>query len=210
MVSLNAIKMKGRSALLLVGIAVLGWSIGALFSTWRSNSLSARSSESTEDVEIRAQERLERFIRGIEVGQPFPDMAVWTPDGRRALRMTEVLSGGCVAVILSVGCESCVDDVVALQAVLDALGNRALPVVLLADRATGGGELSRTLLERGVLLPVYCDVAQLLRDQYQIITRTAYFRIDSLGVLREMKAWKEDPGDLAEFLTMDFSGGDGR
>ncbi len=152
------------------------------------------------EIEAQAQERLERCARGLTLGEPFPEMWVWTIDAAERQSVHDVLPHGGVVMLFSTGCASCIDEIVSLDRLIKQIGRDAKSVMLLADRQSGASQIADELKQVGVDLPLYCDLGQMLRDEYNVITRTAFFDIAPDGVLRSLIGWREDPSTMPQLF----------
>ncbi len=77
MLSAKAVRIRGMSAVLIVAI-VAGTLIGTVAGGWKAESHQRTRSESLDSY-------LQRNLRGIEVGSPFPDIDLWQADGGTAV-----------------------------------------------------------------------------------------------------------------------------
>jgi len=191
---------KAAQRVILVGllsllVIAIGWMIGSAYGTWQNKRAIAQ-------IEERDQALLLGKLSGIEEGQPFPDIPIWSLDGEHSSRIKEILPNGGVVVLLSVGCQSCVEEAATVQSTLLKLQDRGKPVVLILDGHAEGRHISREMDDYGVLLPVYVDTQHLLRHEFHVATRTAYFSISPEGLVDGIRAWKNDPSDLRHFLTV--------
>lgn len=176
----------------LVLVYVLGSWLGSAYG--RHQVLEERAKE-LQKLETYLSER----VVGIEVGERFPDIVVWSNDETSAFRLTDLLPDGGFLFFISSDCPTCAKALRALTITLADLGTNAPPTVLLtgshSDRLTN----SLTDIELG--LPLYRDVEESLHRTHKMILARAYFVLDSSGVLLAMGTMESNPSSFHKLFT---------
>ncbi len=151
-------------------------------------------------IEANASNVLKSRIQRIAVGEQFPDFPVWNQDETAADYISRLLPHGGVVVMLSGTCPVCAGEAAMIERVLMRAPGKPIPAILLTDEKASEATLA-AMAREGVSLPVYCDLTGFLRHECEIPTRTAYFVIDSAGVLEAMESWKADDEWLLKITT---------
>jgi hypothetical protein len=127
---------------------------------------------------------LKSKITGIEVGQPFPPVTLWTPDGSMGFPIPELLPEGGVVYLVSAGCKSCIDGLKALQTARQALGDSAPQVIAVVD--SDAESVATLMAENGIALPLYWDLEMEFLKRYNVRTTRTYFVLDADNRLTRM------------------------
>ena len=176
-------------------LVVVGAILALLSGRW-VGSLIADSRKADEKVRLTGS--LEKNIQGIAIGQPFPDLPVWTTDGARATPVLELLPDGGVVFCVSSICESCVDALAALMQARTQLGDIALPFVVVTSPEPA--RLLDGLAGRGIACTLWCDQQDLLRTRYKVLTTRAWFALDSAGVVLRFGSAEYDPAEYEDIV----------
>ena len=187
----NLVWALGVIVVLAVALLAGSW-VGTRFGVFRAEA--GRQEEQTQ-----LQGFLEENIEGISVGQPFPDLVLWTADGRQAFHLRELLPRGGVLFFFAAECDVCRDAVEALSTAMRTLGTSSKPVIA----ATGArpDRLLEGMAARGVDLPLYCDMQESLRRDHKVATARTFFVLDSAGVLTAMGTREVDPAEYMEVIA---------
>ncbi len=177
---------------------VLGLVVGNVYTKIHRSS---RTERRIPVIEQRAQERLERYIDGIETGKVFPDFPIWTPDGTEATMVSELIQDEVVLVLVTTGCQNCTETIEDLWNEWNQLGSDALPLILISDAVDNANDVQKQLDEAQIGFPLWCDATRALRDRHHVITRTAYFRLQNDGRVISMRAWVDDPAKIRGLLS---------
>ncbi|MFC1475931.1 TlpA family protein disulfide reductase [Candidatus Zixiibacteriota bacterium] len=175
----------------IVLVAVLGTWLGSMYGSYRGEA---------KRTEQRAayQNYLEENIVGINLGLPFPDIAVEAPGDHRMYSVRELLPQGGLFIYLTMGCESCLGTIEKLAQAQREAGEDIQPVLLVTYKDTQ--ELSDSLKQRGILLPLYRDVEATLVADFRVATLPTTFLLDEDGIVRKMIAGMDSPREFVELL----------
>ena len=143
---------------------------------------------------------LREQTEGIAIGQQFPELAVWSIDGRIAVNCTELLPTGGAIYLFSPGCGDCVESLTSLQRAADSLRIDPQKIVILADREEMSLDILDDLQKTDIRFPYYCDVTKAMRDTYRVRSRTAVFTLDASGNVSDMRAGQTLTEDCAPML----------
>jgi hypothetical protein len=177
------------------GVAVLGWVVGSAIAHRRADTEQEAKREGLTGY-------LEENIQGIGVGQPFPDIPIWSCGESESHTVRELLPGGGVIVLVGADCASCAETAAVFDAVVRTLGGAARPAILLLDHAKAPEAFTEALAARGVKIPLYCDVTESMRREHTVATTRAYFRLDSDGIVQEFgPVVASTPEVLSHILT---------
>src|SRR3972149_4057829 len=191
-------------ARLRVGFTILGVVIGAIVAVvvgrWVGSSIADSRSE---DQKLQLEAYLARNIQGIEIGRPFPDLTVWTPEGNGSSSIPELLKDGGVVFCVSSVCSSCVEAITSLLQARDRVGSKASPLTIVTS--PGAATLVEALADRGIQTQIWCDQQDRLRLEYKVLTTRAWFLLDSSGVVRGLGSAGFDPDEYAQILQADGS-----
>ena len=170
-------------------VAIIGYFSGIAVSDLRT---SIEEKARDEGMQKYMNERLE----GIDIGQPLPQIPVWSADGLTGYLLDQTLPRGGLITYVSGNCESCKQAVSALSAAHDALNlDTGLAVVLVAGDPK---ELIEYMAERHFAFPVYRDVEHRLSSEYRLSTFPTVMVLDSIGVVREIKTGMDKQDEYLE------------
>lgn len=167
-----------------LGFAALfigGWAVG----TWLGD---ARAGLAASKRAVARSDNLKDMVEGISVGNPFPNIDLWTPSGDTARPLDDVLPNGGLLLYTAPTCGSCLDAAHALEAEVKA-GRISPNSIVVSDDCANTLEFEEKLRHEGIELGVYCDAPQALRSVHHVIHNPAHFLLDSAGVVRGMGVW---------------------
>jgi peroxiredoxin len=175
-----------------VVVAVLGLWMGSILGRHKAEAVNAERRAELQAV-------LEKSLREIQVGKPFPDFTVWSSNGGHAFRIGELAPKGGLIIYLSVGCPTCVDAVAALHEARNAAGPKAMPVILVTSGDPVG--LVGVMADRRISMPVYQDSEDTFRRRYGVKTYPTCFLLDDHGVVTRVATGIESTTDFAQVIT---------
>lgn len=147
------------------------------------------------DAKAKARERakieekqayLSATMRGIGIGQAFPQLSVRDPTTKKEVKIDEILPHGGLLVYVSADCPSCFDALLQLDSAIQAVSPAAKEVVVLAGGDTQ--ELLSFSTAHAFSYPLLEDVDQVLMRQNHVLVFPAYFELDAQGVVVRMGA----------------------
>jgi hypothetical protein len=94
-------------------------------------------------------------------------------------------------------CGSCVEAVAVLDSVANIMGDRALPVIVIASSEPH--DLVAELQARGVRIPVWVDQEDRMLGEFNVRTTRTWFRITG-GALADMDTAEFDPAEYEVLL----------
>ncbi|GAB4325059.1 MAG: hypothetical protein Kow0074_18440 [Candidatus Zixiibacteriota bacterium] len=175
-------RMAGVTVILLV--ALIGAIAGSVIGGWIADNR-------VHEVEAKATANLRLHSQGLVVGEQFPDFPVWSQDRSKATYISELLPSGGLLVLLDGTCPSCAAEAARVERALHDHADGGCPAILVADGPVSSS-VTMAPQREGLTLPVYSDLPGFLRETCGIVTRTAYFVVDSQGTLKLMEGWKAD------------------
>jgi hypothetical protein len=159
-------------------VAVAGWTLGSIIGTHRAESVA-------NEYRSQLQQYLQDNVRGLEVGEGFPDIPVSAGSGDQEYSIHSLLPDGGLIVLIGADCPTCIEAVTEINDAISQAGVPPQQVVLLADHNRDIERLLEEMAQRGITLPVYCDVQRTLRKDYHIATNPTFFRLNDQGALLE-------------------------
>lgn len=190
-----------KKAVMLAGFvpaAVAVVALGAWFGTMYGDHQLREREATRRSVQTR---ELRASVRGVRVGSPLPAVLAWSVNGERAFEIRQLLPDGGVFLLVSPGCNSCIEAAEKLQRAISSNKTPATHAILLADQVGGSEELCDTLEGRGIRLKVYCDLQQTFRREYGVMANPAYFVLNKGGVVLDLGAGVPDESRLATILA---------
>lgn len=191
-------RVLATSAVMLVlvaGVAVLGWVVGAAIAEHRADSKQQLTREGLTEF-------LNENIKGIGVGQPFPDFPIWSCGTSESYTIRDLLPDGGVVFLAGADCGSCVETAAAFQEATHTLGSAAQPAIFLLDKAEATVPFKEALALRGVDIPLYCDATESMRREHTVGATRVYFRIDAEGIVTEFAPLMPNTAEtIAQVLT---------
>lgn len=188
-------RMLGRIGLyvvLVAGVAVLGVVLGTAIGEFRAEAARSAKGESL-------QEYFERNLTGIEIGRPFPEVNVWSPDGTDAMPMSDVLPDSGLIVYVSTSCEECVKTIKMVNRYRRDSQNRDLPVVVIT-RGDPGTLLS-LMADNGIDMPVYQDTEDAFASVYHVSALPSVFVLNGNRLVADMAGGPKAEDRVREFYT---------
>jgi peroxiredoxin len=155
-------------------------------------------SKSREQQRQEMEAYLDERVVGLEVGEPFPDLVLWSNDGTQAFRITELLPEGGTLFYFSSDCPSCTDAFNALASAIRDLDHRTKPIVIMTG--SNSDRLTQSVTNSQIKLPLYRDMEESLHRIHKMILARAYFALDGTGILRAMGTIDTDPAEYQELL----------
>lgn len=190
-----AANRRWKSVLVYVGVLAAAGLLGTLAGTGWGN---WKADAARQEDERTLTEYFEQNLIGIEIGQPFPPIPVWTPDGSQAAIITDLLPEGGLVVVLSASCPTCIETVVKLnQTVLRSNGNHRQVLLIAEGDPT---ELVAGMAERGIDLPLYHDTPEALAREHHLLAYPAVFSLDAEGRVLSMFAGGQAKERLPELI----------
>jgi hypothetical protein len=173
-----------------VAVVALGSWLGTLYGDHRlrEREVTQRSAQTV---------ALQESVRGIRVGSPLPAVLAWSVNGERAFEIRQLLPEGGVFLLVSPGCDLCVEAAEKLQRAIASIKARSARAIILADQVGGSGELCHALEGRGISLQVYCDMQETFRRDYRVTANPAYFVLNKAGVVLDLGAGVPDESRLS-------------
>jgi hypothetical protein len=150
---------------------------------------------------------LSNIFEGIEIGQQFPDIPLWHPLNDSSTTLSELIDEETIVVLITTGCETCVENIAELWDVWRDVGEMAVSLLLIADRVENALSVRDSLSVRDISFRLWCDATRSLREDYRVITQTAYFKLHHDLTLLEMKGWVAHPETIRTFLTLSYETG---
>jgi peroxiredoxin len=179
---------------LAAGGLVVGILAGGGYSKWRAEAATAKES-------AQLQTFLEQSLHGIGVGQPFPDVPIWSVDGQKAYLVPELLPEGGLILFVSGVCPSCYTSMNALKSAADDLGSRVLPAIIICNDAPS--DLAQYTRDHGIHIAVYHDREQRLSRMYGVVTLPTYIRLGADQRITAIGAEARTVDQLKELLSHD-------
>ena len=182
------------SLLYVVTLAIVA-GLGVWLGAWLGE---RRAEAGRQSEQADLQTYLEQNIVGIEVGRMFPDIPIWSADGRDAFGIHELLPQGGVLVYVATGCNSCVDAITALDAVQRAAGAEARPALVVLDGHPDS--LAAGLAAAGIEMTFYHDVERSFTKLYRVAIFPSAFVIDEHGRVTEIVAGPNTRNDFQKIV----------
>jgi hypothetical protein len=186
---------KLRGALLALGaIVVMGvvglWS-GRMYGQYQNSQKAHEQQDIMDGV-------LDHKAVGLDVGNAFPVLQVWSPSLDRAWYLPELLPQGGLVFYVQAQCAQCADAVTALARAVESteLGDKHVVVLT----SSSPDEMMNALAERGVELPIYIDAEDLMFFKHHVEITRSYYKLDSDGIIVARGAAGFDPAEYAEIL----------
>lgn len=176
-------------------IAAGGWGLGVAVREHRA-------ARATKEMNEGLQNYLEENVVGLAIGSTLPEIPVWLcgQDSCRILRQLVVSRGGMF--YLGAGCPACATTLRSICEAWDEGTVRNQQLLLVLDGDDGFDSLLRVVEQRGLNLPLYCDVEQRLRREYRVLANPTFFRFDESGTLEQLLAITDtDPIALANLIN---------
>lgn len=174
--------------LALAVLGVIGWRVGITLGSRNANRDIAANERT------RASAVLRRSV-GLSIGRLFPELMLWSPDGRVATSLADVLPSGGRMLYVSPTCGSCIRASLAFNGWLQAQHGDPRAGVIVTDDAAATPIFAGLLSDSAVALPVYCDVTQSLRRDYGMMENPAFFILNGHELMLEQAGvWSEQRG----------------
>lgn len=156
--------------ILLVALgAFLGVSSGSAYRSWQNHKTEAARVE-------ESNEYLRESLQGIAIGKPFPDIPLWSPDGRSTVTIGNLLPDGGVVYYIVLGCESCLDAVSSLEKVTSQREVSEARIVVIASGIPD--EAQEFIRASGFGGRLFLDATNSLSVEYGVRSFPAYFCLD--------------------------------
>jgi len=187
----------GRKAIPLYVAAIVAL---AAVGVWLGSTLGRHQADAAaESNRAERQAFMEKTMREIEVGKPFPDATVWSADGSQAYRIAELTPTGGLIVYVSIGCPRCIDAVEALNQARQSAGPQAPPVIVVTAGDPAG--LAGALDNRDITIPIYQDTEDAFTRRFGVTTTPTCFLLDGRGVVTKVATAVESSTDFAEMMS---------
>jgi len=137
-------------------------------------------------------------VHGWTTGQPPPRLSLWSPNGSVAAELPDLVTSEALLFYVMAKCGACVEAVAVLDSVANVMGDRALPVIVIASSEPH--DLLAGLQARGVTIPVWVDQEDRMLGEYNIRTTRTWFRITD-GVLVDMGTAEFNAAEYERILS---------
>lgn len=164
---MNTMKRAAAYLAIITAGVVLGIASGRLYSNWK---IEAAISEKQNVV----REALFNSLQGIEIGNEFPEVIVWTVDESETVTIDDILPAGGILYFIAADCYWCKDALIGLKGALASEGSSHFPVAIVAQ---GSPDVVR-VLESELGMKIFVDIQQTLSRDFGVVTFPTCFLID--------------------------------
>lgn len=179
--------------LVAAGGAVAGVITARAFKSWER-------SRAEESLATSVTQLLNDSLREIAVGMEFPDIPLWSSDGRKPVLIRDLLPSGGLIYYIVLECESCWEPLTELDRLASSSQFAGIDVLVIA---VGEADRAQTLIsETELTLPVILDMQKTLAVDYGVVAFPSYFCLDSNQVVRSLGAEVRSNDRLAEVLSV--------